>query len=149
MHVKPVSGGMFGLRIEVIDCTVKLPPHCFRLRPDYTCGSNWTCYLGKVEASVLGRERVCVRLSVCPFIKSPHIFQRWDVFSWWAGKAVSCRKVSAQWKRETLEDGCLKADHLWDRDPLVAFAFSMCELWMSCHYTRADSGPARGAILPG
>lgn len=64
LHGQPAIGRLLCLSIEVIDCAVKLPLHCFRPRPDYTCGSNWTCYLGEVEGWILC-VCVCVRLSAC------------------------------------------------------------------------------------
>ena len=68
LHGQPAIGRLLCLSIEVIDCTVKLPPHCFRPRPDYTCGSNWTCYLEEVEGWILCLcvcVCVCVCLSAC------------------------------------------------------------------------------------
>lgn len=63
---QPASGGMFW-STDVIDCGGKLPPHCFWLRPDNTCFSNWTCYLWEGWGL---HAYLCVRLPVCAYNKS-------------------------------------------------------------------------------
>lgn len=127
LHGQPASGGMFWCT-AVIDCTVKLPPHCFRLRPDYTCFSNLTCFvfLGEFEGWIHVCVCMCVCLTGCAYDTSYTFCQRCVFMMVRRQRRAGKLQDSAEEKREGAS-GFL----LCEREQLLSFvalSFAFCVL---------------------